>query len=66
MKDTKFNWKGYWSPTPRKLRKWGDSLLAASIAASTYSVVVECKGLAISFMLVGLIGKIISNLFTEE
>ena len=66
MKDTKFDWKGYWSPTPRKLRKWGDRLLAASIAASTYSVVVECKGLAISFMLVGLIGKIVSNLFTEE
>lgn len=56
--------KNYWSRTPLIARKIGDSLLAASIFMSTYAVLNDYKNLGIIIMIVGGVGKFISNLFS--
>lgn len=38
-KSTKFSWKYYFEPTPRRMRVLGDAILAASGAISTGSLI---------------------------
>ena len=61
----KFNIKYYYQPTPAKMRKLGDALLGVSQFATGYAVVNDSKELAIAFMILGLVGKFITNLFAE-
>ena len=61
----KFNIKYYYHPTPAKMRKLGDALLGVSQLATGYAVVNDSKELAIAFMILGLVGKFITNLFAE-
>lgn len=62
----KFKLKGYFEPTPPHLRKLGDSLLGISQFAAGYSVISDSKELTIIFMVVGMIGKALTNFFVEE
>lgn len=51
----------YWQPTPKKWRKIGDSLLIASTFANTFEIVREDHEIAIAILIVGVIGKFITN-----
>lgn len=57
--------KNYYKPTPKKWRKIGDALLAVSLVA----VPAELAGhawLSISIFLLGVVGKFLTNFFTDE
>jgi hypothetical protein len=66
MKETKFSWDGYWKPTPLRLRKLGDALLGIFSIASVSSVITDHKELGIASLIIGIIGKTLSNFFSEE
>lgn len=63
---TKFSWKGYWQPTPLMFRKIGDALLGIFSIASVSSVIADHQGLAVASLIVGIIGKILSNFFSDN
>jgi len=69
--------KNYWAPTPKKWRKIGDALLASSTVASIGGMwqfehlreiftVGQIKWLIISPIILGVIGKFLTNLFTDS
>ena len=67
----------YWKPTPKKWRKWGDSLLAvASVLAigglwqfdnlkDIFSP-AEIKIMIVTSIILGVVGKFLTNFFKEE
>lgn len=61
----KFSWKGYWQPTPLMFRKIGDALLGIFSIVSVSSVITEHKDLAVASLIIGILGKILSNFFTD-
>ena len=63
---TKFSTKSYWSSTPVKLRKIGDALLGIFSITSVSSMVMDNKPLAITSLIIGVVGKVLSNFFSEE
>jgi len=57
----------YLAPTPKKMRKLGDALLAVSTTITTYAIADDwSKWVQISALLLGVIGKFLSNIFTED
>ena len=56
----------YGKPTPSKMRKIGDALLAVSTFVTTYAAAEEIKWLTITAVCVGAAGKFFTNLFAEE
>jgi hypothetical protein len=56
----------YFSPTPKKWRKLGDALLAVSTTVTTYAIVEEYKWIALAAVLLGAVGKFMTNFFSEE
>lgn len=66
MKQTKFGWKEYWKPTPKKIRKIADSLSAAALAVSAFTFASDYKVVAYIVLASAFVGKFISNLFSEE
>lgn len=56
----------YYSPTPKKWRKLGDSLLAVSTMVTTYAIAEEMKTLSLIALGIGVIGKFLTNFFTED
>jgi hypothetical protein len=58
--------KQYYAPTPKKWRKIGDALLGISTMITGLSIVEEYKWLAIISLTLGVIGKFLTNLFTED
>jgi hypothetical protein len=57
--------KNYYKPTPVKLRKFGDALLAISMLG----VPAELTGhtyIAVSIFVCGVVGKFLTNFFTDE
>ncbi len=65
-KVTKFSVKSYWAPTPNKMRKIGDSLLGVFSITSMSSMFLDNKTLAIISLIIGVVGKVLSNFFAEE
>jgi len=63
---TKFSMKSYWAPTPNKIRKIGDSLLGVFSVTSMSSMIMDNKPLAITSLIVGVVGKVLTNFFSEE
>jgi len=68
---------GYWKPTPKKWRKWGDSLLAvASVLAigglwqfdnlKDIFTPFEIKSMIVTSIAFGVIGKFLTNFFKED
>jgi hypothetical protein len=62
----KFDINGYYKPTPKNFRKLGDALLGMSQFLTGYAVVMEEKWLALICILIGTIGKGMTNFFVEE
>jgi hypothetical protein len=65
-KTTKFTVKSYWAPTPKKARKIGDALLGIFSVTSMSSMIMDHKGLSIASLVIGVVGKVLSNFFAEE
>ena len=63
---TKFSRKSYWKSTPVKLRKIGDALLGVFSLTSTAAIINDNKQLAVWSLVIGVVGKILTNFFTEE
>lgn len=61
-----FKWKGYWKPTPKNIRKLGDAFLGVFSITSVSSMIMEDKKLAIASLILGVVGKVLSNFFTDE
>jgi hypothetical protein len=65
-KKTTFTVKSYWAPTPKKARKIGDALLGVFSVTSMSSMIMDHKGLSIASLVIGVVGKVLSNFFAEE
>jgi len=65
-KKAKFKVKSYWAPTPKKARKIGDALLGIFSITSMSSMIMDHKGLSIASLIIGILGKVLSNFFSEE
>ena len=63
---TVFSIKSYWAPTPNKMRKIGDSLLGVFSITSMSSMIMDNKTLAITSLILGVVGKVLTNFFGEE
>lgn len=66
MKQVKFGLKEYFKPTPKRFRVFGDSLSAAGTFAAGVSVLNGYPIVGTVVMVVAVVGKFISNFFTEE
>jgi hypothetical protein len=69
--------KNYWKPTPKKWRKLGDSLLAVATVIAIGGIwqfdslkdlftTNELKIMIISSIVLGVIGKFLTNFFKED
>ncbi len=58
--------KRYYAPTPKKWRKIGDALLGASTTITGFAIYNEVKWIAYTALVIGVIGKFLTNLFTDE
>jgi len=61
----KFGWKHYFSPTPKRVRIFGDSLAAAGTFGAAISVLNGHPVAGTAILVVSVIGKFISNFFTK-
>lgn len=55
----------YYAPTPAKWRKLGDALLGVSTTITGYAIYEEVKWIALTALAIGVIGKFLSNFFSE-
>lgn len=58
--------KNYWSPTPLKMRKLGDSLLAMSAYAQAQQMFTGQNNWLVAISIIGLVGKFLTNFFSTE
>ena len=56
----------YWAPTPKKWRKLGDALLGVSSTIPGFANASDNHFIAYTALICGVLGKLITNLFTEE
>jgi hypothetical protein len=56
----------YYSPTPKRWRKLGDALLGVSTTITGFAIFEEAKWVAIAALLAGVIGKFLTNFFSED
>jgi hypothetical protein len=63
---TTFTVKSYWAPTPKKIRKIGDAMLGVFSITSMSSMIMDVKELAVASLILGVVGKILTNFFSEE
>lgn len=66
MSKISFGWKEYFKPTPKRLRVFGDSLAAAGTLGASIAVLNGHPIAGTTIMVVAVIGKFISNFFTDE
>ena len=62
----KFGWNSYWKPTPKSIRKFADSLSAASLAASGIAFASDYKIVAYVVLASAFLGKFLSNFFADD
>lgn len=62
----KVSWKKYYEPTPKNVRKFADSVLAASVFAGGYATYIESKPW-VGFVIIGVgaLAKFASNFLTD-
>ena len=58
--------KDYYKPTPVKWRKIGDALLIISTTISSFSMYENIHWLAMTSLITGVLGKLLTNFFTEK
>lgn len=56
----------YYNPTPKKWRKLGDALLGVSTTITGFAIYEDVKWIAYTALIVGVIGKFLTNFFTED
>ena len=56
----------YWSPTPKKFRKFGDALLASGTAVTSLAIINDHKVIAITALIMMVVGKFLTNFFKED
>ena len=61
----KFGWKHYFEPTPKRVRLLGDSLAAAGTFGASIAILNGHPIVGTTIMVVAVIGKFISNFFTD-
>ena len=62
----KFDIGGYYKPTPSGIRKVGDVLQYGAQVVAGASIVNEKPELGLIVMVIGAIGKVLSNFFVED
>ena len=62
----KFSVKSYWAPTPKKIRKFADALLAGAMTVSTISFAMDHHNIAMVVLITAGIAKFLSNFFGED
>jgi len=62
----KFELNGYYKPTPSKIRKVGDIMQYGAQIATGASIVNDKPELGLIVMIIGAVGKILSNFFVED
>jgi hypothetical protein len=62
----KFDINGYYKPTPSKIRKVGDIMQYGAQIATGASIVNNKPELGLIVMIIGAVGKILSNFFIES
>jgi asparagine N-glycosylation enzyme membrane subunit Stt3 len=62
----KFAPKHYWAPTPKKIRKTADALLAGVVFAGSTASLNGHPTIGTVIFVLGVVAKIISNFFTED
>jgi len=60
-----FGWKHYFSPTPKRMRIFGDSLAAAGTFGASIAILNGHPIAGTAIMIIAVIGKFISNFFTD-
>lgn len=55
----------YYAPTPAKWRKLGDALLGVSTTITGFAIYEDIKGVAITALILGVVGKFLTNFFAE-
>lgn len=58
--------KSYYKPTPIKMRKLGDALLAVSTTLSTIGVLTNHPYVAVAVLVTGVVGKFLTNFYSDE
>jgi hypothetical protein len=66
MNKLKFGWFYYWKPTPKRIRRIADALLAGAMTVSTISFANDYKDIAIVVLIVAGVAKFLSNFFAED
>jgi hypothetical protein len=56
----------YYSPTPKKWRKLGDALLGVSTTITGFAIYENEKWVALTALVLGVIGKFLTNFFGED
>jgi asparagine N-glycosylation enzyme membrane subunit Stt3 len=62
----KFGPQHYWAPTPKKIRKIADAILAGVVFAGSTASLNGHPIVGTVIFSLGVIAKIVSNFFTEE
>lgn len=62
----KFDIGGYYKPTPSGIRKVGDVMQYGAQVVAGASIVNEKPELGLIVMVIGAIGKVLSNFFVED
>ena len=58
--------KNYYSPTPKKWRRLGDALLGVGMFVTGISIYNEFKWVAIASVVLCIIGKFLTNFFSDD
>lgn len=58
--------KKYYKPTPKKWRQLGDALLGVSTTITGFAIIEDYKWIAFSALILGVIGKFLTNFFSED
>ena len=61
----KIGHKEYNKPTPKKMRKIGDAILAVGTTLTLYTAYMGYKEIVIASALITCVGKFLTNFFSE-
>jgi hypothetical protein len=62
----KISWKGYFKPTPKRIRIIGDSLAASGTFGASIVILNGEPKVGTIIMVIAVLGKFISNFFSDE
>lgn len=62
----KFGWKEYWKPTPLKIRKLADALVAATTFSGSMVNLEGDSRIGTAIIIIGFVSKTVSNFFAEN